>query len=392
MLIEQTLEKLTAMKLGAMAAAVQQQLGSDEATALSFEDRLGVLVDTEWTAREQRKLTRRLRAAKLRYAASLEAVDFTHPRRLKRQQVVSLGSGAWIADRHNLLIIGPTGIGKSFLASAFVERACRQGFSARYVRMPRLLHEVAVGRGDGSYTRLLTRLAKLDLLAIDDWLLAPLRDAERRDLVEVIEDRAERASTLIASQLPVPDWHAVIGDPNQADAICDRLLHDAHRIELTGPSLRRTKTAPKTSTQGSRDSRGHPESLWILSAVWKTPPRLRRLVRLSLRFPHRFGRRARRPQGSTRRSHPRHQTHEHVRITKLEVRDNKPTLTHSRRFAPTSVHLRRNPRSRCAESAFNFTGIRTGDTRKCSWHRGWPNGSRSSLNTTRLSRSGSGSM
>ena len=116
--------------------------------------------------------------------------------------------------------------------------------------MPRLLHEVAVGRGDGSYTRLLTRLAKLDLLAIDDWLLAPLRDAERLDLVEVIEDRAERASTLIASQLPVPDWHAVIGDPNQADAICDRLLHDAHRIELTGPSLRRTKTAPKTSTQG----------------------------------------------------------------------------------------------------------------------------------------------
>ena len=175
MLIEQTLEKLTAMKLGAMAEAVQQQLGSDEATALSFEDRLGVLVDTEWTAREQRKLTRRLRAAKLRYAASREAVDFTHPRRLKRQQVVSLGSGAWIADRHNLLIIGPTGIGKSFLASAFVERACRQGFSARYVRMPRLLHEVAVGRGDGSYTRLLTR---------------------------------------------------------------------------SGPSLRRTKTAPKTSTQG----------------------------------------------------------------------------------------------------------------------------------------------
>ena len=208
--------------------------------------RLSALNGVVHQGSEQRKLTRRLRAAKLRYAASREAVDFTHPRRLKRQQVVSLGSGAWIADRHNLLIIGPTGIGKSFLASAFVERACRQGFSARYVRMPRLLHEVAVGRGDGSYTRLLTRLAKLDLLAIDDWLLAPLRDAERRDLVEGIEDRAERASTLIASQLPVPDWHAVIGDPNQADAICDRLLHDAHRR----PSLRRTKTAPKTSTQG----------------------------------------------------------------------------------------------------------------------------------------------
>ena len=212
MLIEQTLEKLNAMKLGAMAEAVQQQLRSDDAATLSFEDRLGLLVDAEWTAREQRKLQRRLHTAKLRYAtAALEAVDFTHPRRLHRQQVLTLGSCAWIAERHNLLITGPTGIGKSFLACAFVERACRRGFTARYVRMPRVLHEVAVGRGDGSYTRLLARLAKLDLLAIDDWLLAPLRDAERRDLTEIIEDRAERASTLIASQLPVTDWHAGIG-------------------------------------------------------------------------------------------------------------------------------------------------------------------------------------
>ena len=251
MLIEQTLDKLNAMKLGALAEAVQQQLRSAEAASLSFEERLGLLVDTEWSAREQRKLTRRLRAAKLRYPASLEAVDFTPPRRLNRQQVLSLGSCAWIADQHNLLITGPTGIGKSFLACAFVERACRRGFTARYVRMPRLLHEVAVGRGDGSYARLLARLAKLDLLAIDDWLLAPLRDAERRDLSEVIEDRAERASTLIASQLPVADWYAVIGDPNQADALCDRLLHDAHRLELKGSSLRRTKTAPTTPGKGA---------------------------------------------------------------------------------------------------------------------------------------------
>ena len=247
MLIEQTLDKLNAMKLGAMAEAVQQQLRAGDATTLSFEERLGLLVDIEWTAREQRKLTRRLQAAKLRYAtAALEAVDFTHPRRLNRQQVLSLGGCGWIADHHNLVITGPTGIGKSFLACAFVERACRRGFTARYLRLPRLLHAVAVGRGDGSYTRLLARLAKLDLLAIDDWLLAPLRDAERRDLTEVIEDRAECAATLIASQLPVSDWHAVIGDPNQADAICDRLLHDAHRLELKGPSLRRTKAAPKS--------------------------------------------------------------------------------------------------------------------------------------------------
>ena len=220
MLIEQTLDKLNTMKLGAMADACQQQIQTDEAAALGFEERFGLLVDAEWTAREQRKLQRRLRTAKLRHPATLEAVDFTHPRRLNRQQVLTLGACAWIAERHNLLLIGPTGIGKSFLACAFVERACRRGFTARYVRMPRLLHELAVGRGDGSYARLLTRLAKLDLLAIDDWMIAPLRDAERRDLTEVIEDRAERASTLIASQLPVTDWHAVIGDSNQADAIC----------------------------------------------------------------------------------------------------------------------------------------------------------------------------
>ena len=200
MLIEQTLDKLNAMKLTAMADAWRQQIQTDEATALSFDERLGLLVDTEWTAREQRKLERRLRTARLRYPATLEAVDFTHPRRLKRQQLLTLGTCAWIAERHNLILLGPTGIGKSFLACALVERACRRGFAARYVRMPRLLHELAVGRGDGSYTRLLARLAKLDLLAIDDWMLAPLRDPERRDLTEVIEDRAERASTLIASQ------------------------------------------------------------------------------------------------------------------------------------------------------------------------------------------------
>jgi DNA replication protein DnaC len=236
------------MKLSAMAEAFDQQLGSSEHAKLSFEERLGLLVDCEWTAREQRKLTRRLRVAKPRYkSASLEDVDFKHPRGLNRQQVLSLGSCSWIQDQHNLLITGPSGSGKTYLASAFVQRACRRGFAARYVRMPRLLHEVAVGRGDGSYTRFLARLAKLDLLAIDDWLIAPLRDAERRDLMEVIEDRSEQASTIIAGQLPVQDWHGSIGDPNQADAICDRLLHNAHRIDLKGHTKRRTKSAPKAT-------------------------------------------------------------------------------------------------------------------------------------------------
>ena len=248
MLNQATLDKMQAMKMAAMAEAFGHQTSSSQYAELSFEERVGLLVDAEWTAREQRKLSRRLRAAKLRHAASLENIDFKAPRRLNRQVVLSLGMCAWVGERHNLILTGPTGIGKSFLSCAFVEAACRKGFSATYVRMPRLLHDLAVSRGDGTYTRHLTRLAKLDLLAIDDWLLAPLKDSERRDLLEVIEDRSERASTIIASQLPVKDWHGVIGDPNQADALCDRLLHQAHRIELKGPSLRQTKVAPKRKT------------------------------------------------------------------------------------------------------------------------------------------------
>jgi DNA replication protein DnaC len=249
MLTQQTLDKMNAMKLFGMIDALQQQMGSAEYARLSFEERLGLLIDGEWTAREQRKLKRRLHVAKLRYPASIEDVDFKHPRGLDRQQVLSLGSCGWIQSRHNLLITGSTGIGKSYLACAFVERACRRGHSAAYLRLPRLLQQLAVARGDGSYARILARLARLDLLAIDDWLLAPLRDTERRDLIEVIEDRSERASTLIASQLSSKDWHTGIGDPNLADAICDRLLHNAHRLELKGPSIRRTKAAPKTTTE-----------------------------------------------------------------------------------------------------------------------------------------------
>lgn len=247
MLTQETLQKMNAMKLFGMVTALEQQLGSNEYHELSFEERVGILVDAEWTDREQRKLSRRLKAAKLRYPASLENVNFEAPRGLNRQQLLTLGSGRWIAEQHNLLLTGPTGIGKSFLACAFVERACRRGFTGYYIRAPRLVHDLAVARGDGSYARLLTRLAKLDLLAIDDWLLHPLKDAERRDLIEVVEDRAERGSTLIATQLPIKQWHAAIGDPNQADAICDRILHRAHRITLKGASLRKTKTEPKAT-------------------------------------------------------------------------------------------------------------------------------------------------
>jgi DNA replication protein DnaC len=248
MLTQETIEKMNAMKLFGMVASLDTQLSSNEYHELSFEERVGIMVDAEWTDRERRKLSRRLKVAKLRYPASLENVNFQAPRGLNRQQILTLGSGRWIAEQHNLLITGPTGIGKSFLACAFVERACRRGFTGYYVRASRLVHDLAVARGDGSYSRVVSRLAKLDLLAVDDWLLHPLKDAERRDLMEVIEERAERGSTLIATQLPVNQWHTAVGDPNHADALCDRILHRAHRITLKGASLRKTKTAPETKT------------------------------------------------------------------------------------------------------------------------------------------------
>lgn len=244
MLTQPTLDRMNAMKMFFMVDAFQRQLASTQSSALSFEERLGLLIDAEWSGREQRKLDQRLRTARLRHSASLEDVDFKAHRGLSRDLVLSLGRGDWLRERQNLLITGPTGVGKSYLACAFAERACRSGFTALYLRAPRLYQELAVSRGDGSYGRLLARLTRTQLLIIDDWGLAPLKDQERRDLLEVVEDRYERASTLITSQLPVKAWHEVIGDATLADAICDRLVHCAHRLELKGPSLREAKARP----------------------------------------------------------------------------------------------------------------------------------------------------
>ena len=242
MLAHATLDKLSALRLPALAEALQRQLGNPEFTDLSFEDRVGLLVDAEWTHRGQRKLRRRLRQANLRRQASLEDIDWHSPRRgLDKALVHSLATCAWIAQHRNLILIGPTGIGKSWLGEAFAERACRSGYAAYCVRASRLFHELHVARGDGSYTRMLARLAKLDLLVIDDWGLAQLTSAERHDLLEVLEDRSERTSTVITSQVPVTAWHALIGEPTLADAICDRLIHTAYIIELQGPSLREAR-------------------------------------------------------------------------------------------------------------------------------------------------------
>lgn len=245
MLNQPTLTKMHAMKLSAMAEAMEHQLGSAEHAQLSFEERIGLIVDAEWMRREERKLTRRLQLAKLRHVASIEDVDFRAPRGLDRQVVLSLAQCGWIRDGLNVLITGLTGTGKSYLACALAERACRSGFSVCYVRTTRFVHDLAVAHGDGSYSRVLSRLAKTDLLVLDDWLLAPFKDSERRDLLEAIEDRHERSSTLITSQLPVKAWHDALGEPTIADSICDRLIHGAYQIDLKGKSMRAERAAAK---------------------------------------------------------------------------------------------------------------------------------------------------
>jgi DNA replication protein DnaC len=255
MLAHATVDKLSALRLPALAEAFQRQLGAPEFADLSFEDRVGLLVDAEWTHREQRKLQRRLRQANLRRQAVLEDIDWQSPRRgLDKALVQSLATCTWIAQHRNLLLIGPTGIGKSWLGEAFAERACRSGYAAYCVRASRLFHELHVARGDGSYLRALARLAKADLLVIDDWGLAALTSAERYDLLEVLEDRAERASTLITSQVPVKAWHDLIGEPTIADSICDRLVHTAYIIELQGPSLRETRAKAQPARRDGGDT------------------------------------------------------------------------------------------------------------------------------------------
>ena len=254
MLAHATVDKLSALRLPAFAEALQRQLGHPEFADLSFEDRVGLLVDAEWTHREQRKLRRRLRQANLRRQASLEDIDWLSPRRgLDKALVQSLATCAWIAQHRNLILIGPTGIGKSWLGEAFAERACRSGYSAYCVRASRLFHELHVARGDGSYTRTLARLAKTDLLVIDDWGLAALTSAERQDVLEILEDRSERASTLITSQVPVKAWHDLIGEPTIADSICDRLIHTAYLIELHGPSLREVRAKAQHGSSDGND-------------------------------------------------------------------------------------------------------------------------------------------
>jgi DNA replication protein DnaC len=243
MLNEQTFEKLYALNLTGMAEALKGQIQRPEMNDLSFEERFAMLADAEYLFRENKRMKRLLQNAKLKLPASLEDIDYRAPRGLDKSVVRSLGTCGWIRKHQNVIIVGPTGTGKTYLSCALAQRACREGLSAFYLRTPALYRILAMARADGSYARVLARLARISLLVLDDLGLAALSDQERRDLLEVVEDRHGAASTIITSQLPVEHWHEVIGDPTIADALLDRLVHNAHRVTLKGESMRKSKAS-----------------------------------------------------------------------------------------------------------------------------------------------------
>jgi len=241
MLTHPMFEKLTRLRLFGMLQALKEQMDMADIDGLDFEQRLGLLVDRELCDRENRQLKSRLSKAKLRQNACVEDIDFRHSRGLDKALFLQLAQCRWIKEHHNLIITGPTGVGKTYLACALAQNACRQGHSALYMRLPKLMQDLFLARGDGRYTNILKSISRADLIVVDDWGLKPLDSEQQHDLLEIIEDRYRLGSTLITSQLPTDHWHDVIVDKTLADAICDRLIHNAYRINLKGESMRKTK-------------------------------------------------------------------------------------------------------------------------------------------------------
>ncbi|MEA3502031.1 MAG: IS21-like element helper ATPase IstB [Actinomycetota bacterium] len=252
MLNEETHQKLMAMKMYGLATAFEEYLDERRHDKLSFEERFGLMVDREWFERQERRLKRRLRVAKLREQACTEDINYRHPRNLDRSVIQRLTKCKWIGDHENVLISGATGLGKTWLACALANKACREGFSATYTRVPRLMHNLQIAKADGTYMKELARLAKTDVLLLDDLGLSPIGDIERRDLLEILEDRHGNCSTIVTSQFPIKKWHDTIGDPTISDAFLDRLLNRAHRIELKGRSMRPRAPEPESAGSGSR--------------------------------------------------------------------------------------------------------------------------------------------
>lgn len=242
MLSQQTIDKLHVMKLNGMAKGFKEDMERGDATALSFEERFGILVDREWDVRQSLRISKRIKTARLKLCACVEDIDYHHPRGLDRGVMQDILSCRWIQAKRNIILIGATGLGKSWLGCAFAEKACREGYTALYTRVPRLIHEINVSKADGSFLKFLSKLARVDLLLLDDWGIHPLEGEEQHDILEVLDDRVGSRSTLITSQIPVNKWHDMIGDPTVADAILDRLVQNAIQINLRGESMRKEKT------------------------------------------------------------------------------------------------------------------------------------------------------
>lgn len=242
MLVHPILEKLQALRFYGMLKALEEQMQIPDIDKLSFEERLGLMVDREMTERENRRFNTRVRKAKLRQNACVEDIDFRHKRGLDKAMFMQLADCQWIKETNNVLIIGPTGVGKTYLACALAHKACQKGWSALYFRLSRLLQELNIGKADGRYDNILKNLAKTHLMVIDDWGLRKLVKDQSHDLLEILEDRHGLKSTLVTSQIPIESWHEIIGDPTMADAILDRLVHNAYRITLKGESMRKKKS------------------------------------------------------------------------------------------------------------------------------------------------------